>query len=47
MEYRYGSHTALKLSIILCDIQITDDMIKNDLRHHFEPNHNDIFIVEG
>jgi len=55
MEYRYGSHTVFQIEYhfvwargYFCATvgQMTEEMIKEYLEHHFEPNPNDNFKME-
>ena len=56
MDYRYGSHTfyqevlgtAFLARGYFCATvgQMTEEMIKEYLEHHFEPNPNDNFNME-
>ncbi|MEY3288540.1 MAG: putative transposase [Pseudomonadota bacterium] len=52
MDYRYGSHTIFKIQywarsyFYVTSGELTEEMIKNYLEHHFEPKGDDNFKTE-
>ena len=44
MDYRYGSHAVFQIECHF--VWVTEEMIKQYLKHHFEPKPNDDFRME-